>query len=60
MSHAANRFLFLPIAVVLPLALVAVVLPLALVACGESAATDPRTEAPLVRAAIFFASSSVA
>lgn len=27
-------------------------LPLALVACGEGAATDPRTEAPLVRAAI--------
>ena len=43
MSHAANRFLFLP---------VALSLPLTLVACGESAATDPRTEAPLVRAAI--------
>lgn len=28
------------------------VLPLALVACGEKASTDPRTEAPLVRAAI--------
>ena len=27
-------------------------LPLALVACGEKAPTDPRTEAPLVRAAI--------
>lgn len=27
-------------------------LPLALVACGEGTATDPRTEAPLVRAAI--------
>lgn len=27
-------------------------LPLALVACSESAATDPRTEAPLVRAAL--------
>src|SRR3954464_7300802 len=27
-------------------------LPLALAACGEKATTDPRTEAPLVRAAI--------
>lgn len=32
--------------------LVICVLPLALVACGEKASTDPRTEAPLVRAAI--------
>jgi RND family efflux transporter MFP subunit len=30
---------------------ITVVLPLALAACGEKAATDPRTEAPLVRAA---------
>src|SRR5688572_9023534 len=31
---------------------VALALPFALVACGEKAPTDPRTEAPLVRAAV--------
>ncbi|MDR3413761.1 MAG: efflux RND transporter periplasmic adaptor subunit [Formivibrio sp.] len=34
------------------------VLPLALAACGEKAPTDPRTEAPLVRAAIVQGASS--
>lgn len=35
-----------------PSAVLAAVLPLAVVACGEKHPTDPRTEAPLVRAAL--------
>jgi RND family efflux transporter MFP subunit len=53
MSYVAIRMLFgdraKPFSLVFS---VAFALPFALVACGEKAPTDPRTEAPLVRAAV--------
>ena len=53
MSNVAIRTLFgdraKPFSVVFS---IAIVLPFALVACGEKVPTDPRTETPLVRAAI--------
>jgi len=53
MSYVAVRLLFggraKPSGLALPIVLA---VPFALVACGEVAPTDPRTEAPLVRAAV--------
>jgi len=53
MSYVAVRLLFggraKPFGLALPIVLA---VPFALVACGEVAPTDPRTEAPLVRAAV--------
>jgi len=53
MSYVAVRLLFGGRAKLFGLALpIVLAVPFALVACGEVAPTDPRTEAPLVRAAV--------